>query len=161
VMRKRRSGHIVNVSSIGVQTNTPRFSAYVASKAALEAFSRCIASEIAHDGVDITTVHMPLVRTRMIEPTPLYRHLPAASPEEAAAMISEAIVKRPKRLGTVSGNLAQLSYGVAPRAQDALLNTAYRFARDSPAAKGGEEAGESDAGTASAEESPGEERPTD
>ena len=51
VMRERRSGQIVNVSSIGVQTNTPRFSAYVASKAALDAFSRCIASEIIDDGV--------------------------------------------------------------------------------------------------------------
>src|SRR5439155_9003008 len=39
------------VSSIGVQSNTPRFSAYVASKAALDAFTRCIASEIVDDNV--------------------------------------------------------------------------------------------------------------
>src|SRR5204863_7656176 len=62
-MREQRSGHIVNVSSIGVQTNTPRFSAYVASKAALDAFSRCIASEIMDDNVHITAIYMPLVRT--------------------------------------------------------------------------------------------------
>ena len=50
-MRERKSGHIINVSSIGVQTNTPRFSAYVASKAALDAFSRCVAPEVVGDGV--------------------------------------------------------------------------------------------------------------
>ena len=61
-MRERKTGHIINVSSIGAQTNTPRFSAYVASKSALDAFSRSIASEIVEDGVNITTVYMPLVR---------------------------------------------------------------------------------------------------
>ena len=64
----RYGGHIINISSIGVQTNTPRFSAYVASKAALDAFSRCIASEVIDDGVHLTTIHMPLVRTPMIAP---------------------------------------------------------------------------------------------
>ena len=81
VMRERRSGQIVNVSSIGVQTNTPRFSAYVASKAALDAFSRCIASEIIDDGVTITTIHMPLVRTPMIKPTKMYDRFPTITPE--------------------------------------------------------------------------------
>src|SRR5207244_12124009 len=82
VMRERRSGQIVNVSSIGVQTNTPRFSAYVASKAALDAFSRCIASEIVDDGVHITTIHMPLVGTPMIAPTQLYNRFPTITPEK-------------------------------------------------------------------------------
>ena len=48
-MRARKSGHIINISSIGTQTNPPRFSAYVASKAALDAFSRVIASEVIDD----------------------------------------------------------------------------------------------------------------
>src|SRR5919106_1741380 len=65
-MRKRKRGHVINVSSIGVQTHTPRFSAYGASKSALDAFSRCIASEVVDDGVHITTIYMPLVRTPMI-----------------------------------------------------------------------------------------------
>ena len=75
-MRERGVGHIVNVSSIGAQTNTPRFSAYVASKSALDAFARCIASEVIDDGVHITTVYMPLVRTPMIAPTDLYTVVP-------------------------------------------------------------------------------------
>src|SRR5204862_4892733 len=91
VMRDRRSGQIINVSSIGVQTNTPRFSAYVASKAALDAFSRCVASEIKDDNVDITVIYMPLVRTPMIAPTRMYDRFPAITPEKAADMICEAI----------------------------------------------------------------------
>ena len=43
-MKERGFGHVVNVSSIGVQTNPPRFSAYVASKAALDAFTRVVSA---------------------------------------------------------------------------------------------------------------------
>ena len=91
-MRERKTGHIINVSSIGAQTNTPRFSAYVASKSALDAFSRSIASEIVDDGVNITTVYMPLVRTPMIAPTGIYDAFPTASPDEAADMITRAMI---------------------------------------------------------------------
>ena len=91
-MRARKSGHIINISSIGTQTNPPRFSAYVASKAALDAFSRVIASEMVEDKIDITTINMPLVRTPMIAPTRMYDMFPAITPEEAAEMIAKAMV---------------------------------------------------------------------
>ncbi len=84
-MRERKTGHIINVSSIGVQTNTPRFSAYVASKSALDAFSRCVAPECVADNVKFTTIYMPLVRTPMIAPTDMYKAFPTMSPEEAGA----------------------------------------------------------------------------
>lgn len=127
VMRERGSGHIINVSTIGLQMNTPRFSAYVASKAALDAFSRSIAPEIIDDGVHITTVYMPLVRTPMISPTKIYDRFPTLSPEDAAGMITEAIRKRPKRVATTLGNIGQLSYAVAPGAQDLVVNRAYQL----------------------------------
>src|SRR5215207_7291782 len=85
--RGRKGGHIVNVSSIGVQTHTPRFSAYVASKAALDAWSRCVASEVIDDGIHITTIYMPLVRTPMIAPTKMYDAFPTITSDEAADMI--------------------------------------------------------------------------
>ena len=97
VMRGRRSGHIVNVSTIGLQTNVPRYAAYLASKAALDAFSRSVAAEVIEDGVHFTTVYMPLVRTPMIAPTKIYDRFPTLSPDEAADLITEAIRKRPKR----------------------------------------------------------------
>src|SRR5690606_21685564 len=136
VMRERRSGHIINISSIGVQTNTPRFSAYVASKAALDAFSRCIASEVFDDGVHITTIHMPLVRTPMIAPTSMYRRFPTITPDEAADMICEAILYRPKRIATPLGSLGQILYAINPKSVDYILNSAYHLFPDSEAARG-------------------------
>ncbi len=140
-MRSRRSGHIINISSIGTQTNPPRFSAYVASKAALDAFSRVIASEMVEDKVHITTINMPLVRTPMIAPTRMYDMFPAITPEEAAEMIAKAMVNKPKKVATRLGNFGELLYAVAPKANDKILNTAYKLFPDSQAAKGkGEEA---------------------
>ncbi|MGI9185198.1 MAG: SDR family NAD(P)-dependent oxidoreductase [Solirubrobacteraceae bacterium] len=127
IMRERGSGHIVNISTMGLQVNTPRFAAYLASKAALDAFSRSIGPEIIGDGVHVTTVYMPLVRTPMIAPTKMYDRFPTLSPEEAADMICEAIRKRPKRVTTALGNLGQLSYAIAPGAQDLVVNRAYQL----------------------------------
>ena len=133
----RKGGHIINISSIGVQTNIPRFSAYVASKAALDAFSRCIASEIIDDGVHITTIHMPLVRTPMIAPTKMYDRFPTMTPPEAADMICKAMIRKPKKVGTAMGNAGELAYQVAPRGVDVVLNAGYKLFPDSHAARGG------------------------
>jgi NAD(P)-dependent dehydrogenase (short-subunit alcohol dehydrogenase family) len=135
-MRERGSGHIVNISSIGVQTNPPRFSAYVASKAALDAFTRVVASEVIGDGVTFTTIHMPLVRTPMIAPTKMYDAFPAITPEEAADMISEALRSRPKHMGTRLGTFGEVAYTLSPKAVDRLLHLAYRVFPDSAASKG-------------------------
>jgi NAD(P)-dependent dehydrogenase (short-subunit alcohol dehydrogenase family) len=136
VMRERKSGHIINVSSIGVQTNTPRFSAYVASKAALDAFTRCVASEIVDDNVHTTVIYMPLVRTPMIAPTKMYRRFPTITPEEAADMICEAVIHRPKRIATPVGTLGQILYAINPKSIDYILNSAYKLFPDSSAARG-------------------------
>jgi NAD(P)-dependent dehydrogenase (short-subunit alcohol dehydrogenase family) len=136
LMRERRSGQIVNISSIGVQTNTPRFSAYVSSKAALDAFSRCVASEIVDEGVAITTIHMPLVRTPMIKPTKMYDRFPTITPDRAADMICEAIIHKPKRIATPLGTLGQILYAINPKSMDYILNSAYKLFPDSRAARG-------------------------
>ena len=140
-MRARKSGHIINVSSIGTQTNPPRFSAYVASKAALDAFSRVIASEVIDDGIHLTTIHMPLVRTPMIAPTRMYDMFPAITPEEAAEMIAGAMVGQPKKVATRLGTFGELLYAVAPKVSDRILNTAYKLFPESQAAKGKGERG--------------------
>jgi short-subunit dehydrogenase len=140
-MRARKSGHIINISSIGTQTNPPRFSAYVGSKAALDAFSRVIASEVVDDGVHLTTIHMPLVRTPMIAPTRMYDVFPAISPEEAAEMIAGAMIAQPKKVATRLGTFGELLYAVAPTLSDRILNQAYKLFPESQAAKGkGDEA---------------------
>ena len=135
-MRRRRRGHVINVSSIGVQANPPRFSAYVASKAALDAWTRVVASETAGEDVAFTTIHMPLVRTPMIAPTRIYDAFPIISPDEAAELICDAVRRRPKRIDTRLGSFAELSYAAAPKLVDALLHRAYEVFPDSPAASG-------------------------
>ena len=135
-MRTQRFGHIVNVSSIGVQTHPPRFSAYVASKAALDAFSRVAASELFEDGVRITTVYMPLVRTEMIAPTTIYKAFPTISAGQAAELICGAFVGRDKRVATPLGVMAELAYAAAPELVDRLLAQAYKLFPDSAAARG-------------------------
>ena len=135
-MRERKAGHIVNVSSIGVQTNTPRFSAYVASKSALDAFSRCLAPEMVSDNVNVTTVYMPLVKTPMIAPTNIYDAFPTLSPDEAAQMICDALMDKPKRMATRLGTFGEIIYAISPKTVDLVLNTAYKIFPDSKAAKG-------------------------
>ena len=135
-MRERRSGHIVNVSSIGVQTNPPRFAAYVASKAALDAWTRVVGSETIGENVTFTTIHMPLVRTPMIAPTKIYDSFPTISPDEAADLICEAIRARPKQINTRLGTFGEIAYSLVPKAVDQILSTAYKVFPDSAAAKG-------------------------
>jgi NAD(P)-dependent dehydrogenase (short-subunit alcohol dehydrogenase family) len=135
-MEQRRSGHVVNISSIGVLSNAPRFSAYVSSKAALDAFSRCAASEYSDTGVRFTTINMPLVRTPMIAPTRIYENLPTISPEEAAAMVKQAVIYKPLRIATRLGIFAQVLHAVAPKVSEIIMNSAFRMFPDSAAAQG-------------------------
>ena len=135
-MRERKEGQIVNVSSIGVQTNAPRFSAYVASKAALDAFSRSIASEVVTDGISVTTVYMPLVRTPMTAPTKIYEAFPLRSTDDAVDMIVDGIIHRKKRVATRLGIFGEVTYSIAPRFVDRILNTGFRLFPDSPRSKG-------------------------
>ncbi|MGO1462698.1 MAG: SDR family oxidoreductase [Marinobacter sp.] len=136
-MLERKGGHVVNISSIGVLTNAPRFSAYVASKSALDAFSRCAASEWSDRNVTFTTINMPLVKTPMIAPTKIYDSVPTLSPEEAADMVADAIVYRPKRIATRLGVFAQVLHAVAPKMGEIVMNTGYRMFPDSSPGVGG------------------------
>lgn len=137
-MTKRKKGQIINVSSIGVLTNVPRFSAYVASKAALDAFGRCLSAEIKHTGIEITTIYMPLVRTPMIAPTKLYDYVPTYTPDQAADLLVKAIVERPKRIKTALGQAGELSYALWPKVNDFILSQGYALFPSSSAARGGE-----------------------
>ncbi len=138
-MSAKRRGHVVNISSIGVLTNAPRFSAYVASKAALDAWTRCAASEYLDVGVTFTTINMPLVRTPMIAPTKIYQNVPTLSPEEAADLIVQAIVYKPVRIATRLGVFGQVLHTLAPRVGQIVMNTTFRMFPDSDASKGAKE----------------------
>ena len=138
-MVAKKKGHIVNISSIGVLTNAPRFSAYVASKAALDAWTRCASSEFADQGVSFTTINMPLVRTPMIAPTGIYNNVPTLSPEEAADMVAQACISKPVRIATRLGITGQVLHALMPRVAQIGMNTTFRMFPDSSAAKGGKD----------------------
>jgi NAD(P)-dependent dehydrogenase (short-subunit alcohol dehydrogenase family) len=125
-MREYRSGHIINISTMGVQVNPARFSAYIASKAALDAFSKCLATEACSDGIRVTTIHPPLVHTPMTAPSPIYDNAPGLSADEAADMIIEAIRTRPARIAPRFGRAVEIARLIAPNAVQATLNAAYR-----------------------------------
>jgi NAD(P)-dependent dehydrogenase (short-subunit alcohol dehydrogenase family) len=139
-MVHRRKGHIINISSIGVLANSPRFSAYVASKAALDAFSRCAQGELSGKGISFTTINMPLVKTPMIAPTKMYDSVPTLTPDEAADLVVKGIIEKPSRIATRLGIFASVVNAVAPKAYEVVMSTAFELFPDSAAAKGDKKA---------------------
>ncbi len=135
-MRERGFGQIINVSSVGVQTRAPRFGAYIASKAALDSLCDALQAEVVSDDIKFTTVHMALVRTPMISPTKMYDKFPALTPDQAAGVITDAIVQRPRRASSPFGQFAALADAVNPAVMDRVRNRAFTMFGDSTAAKG-------------------------
>jgi len=126
-MRAQKQGQILNVSTIGVQVHVPRYGAYIASKAALDAFSRVLGVEALKDGIKVTTIYMPLVNTPMMKSTTIYDSFPMRTPDQAADLIVDGIIHQPKRVATSFGSLFELAYGVAPNAVDRVLNAAFHL----------------------------------
>ncbi|MDO9453014.1 MAG: SDR family oxidoreductase, partial [Stagnimonas sp.] len=138
-MMQRKGGHIINISSIGVLANAARFSAYVASKAALDAFTRCLSAEVKARNIHTTAIYMPLVRTPMIAPTKMYDYIPTWSPEDAADTVVKAILERPKSIATSVGTAAAVSYAIWPKANDWVLSKGFQLFPSSSAARGKKE----------------------
>ncbi|BBX74720.1 SDR family oxidoreductase [Mycobacterium shinjukuense] len=134
--RERRFGHVVNVSSAGVQARNPRYSSYLPTKAALDAFADVVASETLSDHITFTNIHMPLVATPMIAPSRRLNPVRAISAEHAAAMVVRGLVEKPARIDTPLGTLAEVGNYVAPRLARRVLHQLYLGYPDSPAAQG-------------------------
>ncbi|OBF32348.1 short chain dehydrogenase [Mycolicibacterium peregrinum] len=139
--RERRFGHVVNVSSAGVQANTPKYSAYLPSKAALDAFSEVVGTETLSDHITFTNIHMPLVKTPMIAPSRKLNPVPPISAEHAAAMVVRGLVDKPARIDTPLGTVADFGNYLTPKLSRRVLHQLYLGYPDSAAARG--EAGES------------------
>ena len=123
--RERRFGHVVNVSSAGVQARNPKYSSYLPTKAALDAFSDVVSTETLSDHITFTNIHMPLVRTPMIVPSRRLNPVPPISAEHAAAMVVRGLIEKPARIDTPLGTLADIGQllhaeTVAPCAAPAL-----------------------------------------
>jgi NAD(P)-dependent dehydrogenase (short-subunit alcohol dehydrogenase family) len=139
-MIEQGAGHVISISSIGAITNAARFAAYNASKAALEAFTRCAAAEYNDRGVKFTVINMPLVRTPMVAPTKLYEHLHLLEPDQAADLVCAAIIQRPARLASRLGTLAQIVEALAPSIGTAVMSENFHMFPESSAAMAGKAA---------------------
>ena len=135
-MRRRGFGTVINVSSIGVLTRVPRFGAYVASKAALDMLCDTWQAETHSDDVRFCTVHMSLVRTPMIEATTIYQRFPVLTPDDAADVLCEAIIRRPRRVSPPFGQIASFADAMSPAIMDRVRNQGFKLFEDSAAARG-------------------------
>lgn len=128
-MQARGSGHIVNVLSVAAQSPAPGFSAYSASKSALDAFGRSLRAELGHEGIDVTNVYMGLVHTAMSDPTESFRRMAAVGPSEAADILCDAIVRRPSEVSAMpAAALLRILWATWPEGAGAIMRTAARSA---------------------------------
>jgi NAD(P)-dependent dehydrogenase (short-subunit alcohol dehydrogenase family) len=134
--RERRFGHVVNVSSAGVQASSPKYSAYIPSKAALDAFAEVVGTETLSDHITFTSIHMPLVKTPMIAPSRRLNPMPPITVEHAAAMVVRGLVEKPARIDTPVGTLADVGMYFTPKLSRRVLHQLYLGYPDSPAARG-------------------------
>jgi thioester reductase-like protein/short-subunit dehydrogenase involved in D-alanine esterification of teichoic acids len=134
--RERRFGHVVNVSSAGVQANNPKYSAYLPTKAALDAFSEVVGTETLSDHITFTNIHMPLVATPMITPSRRLNPVPPITAEHAAAMVVRGLIDKPARIDTPMGTLAEAGLYFAPKLSRRVLHQLYLGYPDSAAARG-------------------------
>jgi thioester reductase-like protein/short-subunit dehydrogenase involved in D-alanine esterification of teichoic acids len=134
--RERRFGHVVNVSSAGVQARSPKYSSYLPTKAALDAFSEVVSSETLSDHITFTNIHMPLVATPMIVPSRRLNPVPPVSPEHAAAMVVRGLIDKPTRIDTPLGTLAEAGNYLTPKLSRRILHQLYLGYPDSAAARG-------------------------
>ena len=134
-MREQKFGHVVNIVTWGVQMKAPKFTAYIASKTALDSFARIAGRETWYDNVTFTNLRLDLVRTDMIVATDAYRRAPAKSPERAAALVVRALEDRPVTISTVAGRVGEVLNVLAPRLSDAGMGLMAKRMPDSPAAR--------------------------
>ena len=134
--RERRFGHVVNVSSAGVKARSPKYSSYLPTKAALDAFSEVVATETLSDHITFTNIHMPLVATPMIKPSRRLNPVPAITAEHAAAMVVRGLIDKPARIDTPVGTLAEAGNYFTPKLSRRILHQLYLGYPDSAAARG-------------------------
>lgn len=125
-MRARGSGHIVHSSSIGVLGNLPEFSAYVGSKAAMDAVLRIAGIESRADGVCVTNVHLPLVSTDMIAPTD-WSEYASLTLDEGVDMVVGAIRRQSPEVNNPLGILYRDAYRAVPGIVSRVQNDYYRW----------------------------------
>ncbi len=123
-------GHVVVSTSMSTQIPIPLFSAYLASKSALESFARSLSAELGGGaeggGITTTIVHFPMVRTEMSTATEIYQAMPMMSPRKAARWLVKAAESRPARVTSITGRVGELGMATAPGMITAVTRPLFR-----------------------------------
>ena len=119
-------GHVVVSTSMSTQIPIPLFSAYLASKSALESFARSLSAVLGDRGVTTTIVHFPMVRTEMSTATEIYQAMPMMSPRKAARWLVKAADSRPPRVTSITGRFGELGMATAPGVITAVTRPLFR-----------------------------------
>lgn len=122
-----RRGQVINISAVNVLlASPPNWAANQASKTAFDQWFRCGGPELNARGVATTSIDLPLVRTRMIEPTKEYRNAPAMRPEQVAGLICRAVISRRQSYGPWWLLPAQLACVLLRRPWEVLMTWVLR-----------------------------------
>jgi len=125
-LRERR-GTVSLVLTQGVLIPTPFFPAYTATKAALDAFGDSLAAELQHEGLHVSSVYLPLVKTDMIGPTEDYAGLKdVMTPRRAALLVLDGVVDRKRRIMPSETKYYAFSNRVMPTTTTRVLNIIQR-----------------------------------
>lgn len=126
-MLEQGHGQVVNISTLSTQVPIPLFSAYLASKSALESFSRSLQAELGHKGIDVTVVHFPMVRTPMSNKTSIYKHMRMMDTDAAADWLVKAVRERPARIARPLGNVSSVILAALPGAATRYTQPLFRL----------------------------------
>ncbi|MFT4298950.1 MAG: SDR family NAD(P)-dependent oxidoreductase [Aeromicrobium sp.] len=113
-MIERGRGHVVFSSTMSTQVPIPLFSAYLASKSALESYARSLMAEMGHRGITTTVVYFPMVRTPMSGATSIYAAMPMMTADKAGGWLVKAVIDRPTRVTSLGGAVSQAGMSVLP-----------------------------------------------
>jgi short-subunit dehydrogenase len=119
-------GHVVVSTSMSTQIPIPLFSAYLASKSALESFARSLSAELGDRRITTTIVYFPMVRTEMSTATEIYQAMPMMSPRKAARWLVKAADARPPRVTSITGRFGELGMATAPGVITAVTRPLFR-----------------------------------
>lgn len=116
-------GHVINISAVNVALPpAPFWAAYQASKTAFDQWFRAAAPELFKHRISATSVYLPLVRTRMIEPTEAYKNAPAMNPRHVARIVAKLILTKKTRFAPWWLFPAEAAAGILRRPWEALAS---------------------------------------
>ncbi len=96
---KKNEGHIITISTVNaLLIPLPFWAAYQASKSAFDIWFQSVAPELNAMGIATTSIYLPLVKTRMILPTPEYQKMPAMFPHHVGKIICKSMYTKKKRV---------------------------------------------------------------